>query len=110
MGERITQISNTIMTQRGAVIVFSKGASLANADSIDITNEVLAALNQQLPAVSVTPLASLGLGLVDRLSVLAAAAAGVAPTRHASAMSSAEVARSAFVNGGGAYERAGRSA
>jgi len=56
LGERLTQIATAIMTQRGAVAVFSKNATLANADSIDITNEVLAALNQQLPAVSVTPL------------------------------------------------------
>ena len=56
LGERITQIANQVMTQRGAVVVFSKGATLANADAIEITNEVLAALNQQLPAVSVTPL------------------------------------------------------
>jgi outer membrane protein len=56
LGEKLTQIASGIMTQRGAITVFSKNATLANADSIDITNEVLAALNQQLPAVSVTPL------------------------------------------------------
>ncbi|MBV9932102.1 MAG: OmpH family outer membrane protein [Alphaproteobacteria bacterium] len=56
LGEKLTQIASTIMTQRGALTVFSKNATLANADSIDITNEVLAALNQQLPAVSITPL------------------------------------------------------
>lgn len=56
LGDKLTQIANGIMTQRGAIAVFSKNATLANAESIDITNEVLAALNQQLPAVSVTPL------------------------------------------------------
>ena len=56
LGDKLTQIANAVMAQRGAVAVFSKNATLANADSIDITNEVLAALNQQLPAVSVTPL------------------------------------------------------
>lgn len=56
VGERITTISNQVLTQRGAMIVLAKGTTLANADSVDITNEVLTALNQQLPAVSVTPM------------------------------------------------------
>ena len=56
IGERLALVSNQIMTQRGAVLVLPKGSTLANADSLDVTNEVLAALNQQLPSVSVTPL------------------------------------------------------
>jgi Skp family chaperone for outer membrane proteins len=56
IGERLTTISNQVMTQRGAVVVLAKGSTLANADSIDVTNDVLTALNQQLPSVSVTPL------------------------------------------------------
>jgi hypothetical protein len=44
-------------------------------------------------AVSLTPLASSGLGFADRLSVLTAAAAGAAPVRHPSATISAALAR-----------------
>ena len=40
----------------GAALVVDKGATLASASNIDVTNDVLAALNQQLPSVSVTPL------------------------------------------------------
>ncbi len=44
------------MTARGANIVLPKGATLANSDALDVTAEVLAALNQQLPSVTVAPL------------------------------------------------------
>ena len=41
---------------RGASIAIAKESTLANDTSIDVTTEVLTALNQQLPSVSVTPL------------------------------------------------------
>jgi len=44
------------MTARGANIVLPKGATLAASDALDVTSEVLAALNLQLPAVTVAPL------------------------------------------------------
>jgi len=37
-------------------MAIAKGATLANDNSIDVTSEVLAALNQALPSVSVTPM------------------------------------------------------
>jgi Skp family chaperone for outer membrane proteins len=56
IGTRLQPIINTVMTSRGANVAVDKGATLASAPALDITNEVLAQLNQQLPSVSVTPL------------------------------------------------------
>jgi outer membrane protein len=56
IGTRLGPIINTVMTSRGANLAVDKGATLASAPALDITNEVLAQLNQQLPSVSVTPL------------------------------------------------------
>ena len=53
---RLNPIVNTVMGQRGANLVMEKNATMANAPSLDITDTVLAELNRQLPAVSVTPL------------------------------------------------------
>lgn len=53
---RLQPIINQVMQTRGAAIVVDKGATLAVSPSIDVTNDVLAQLNQQLPSVSVTPL------------------------------------------------------
>ena len=55
IGEKIVQVVEQIRAQRRASAVFSKNAALANDPSLDVTSEVLAALNQQLPSVSVTP-------------------------------------------------------
>ena len=56
IGRRLVQIVEQSRARRQASIVVSKGNTLASDTSIDITGEVLTALNQQLPAVSVTPL------------------------------------------------------
>ncbi len=56
IGTRLVPIINTVMTSRGANIAVDRGATLAAAPALDITNEVMAQLNQQLPSVSVTPL------------------------------------------------------
>jgi Skp family chaperone for outer membrane proteins len=56
IGTRLQPIINTVMTARGANIAVDRAATLAAAPALDITNEVLAQLNQQLPSVSVTPL------------------------------------------------------
>jgi len=56
VGQRIVQIVEQSRARRGAAVVLSKNSTLANDSTVDITGEVLAALNQQLPAVSVTPL------------------------------------------------------
>ena len=53
---RLGPIINQVMTQKGANVSIDTNATLARANSVDITTDVLAALNQQLPSVSVTPL------------------------------------------------------
>lgn len=56
IGTRLQPIIAAVMQARGASLVVDKGATLASAANIDVTNDVLAQLNQQLPSVSVTPL------------------------------------------------------
>ena len=56
IGQRLVQIVEQSRARRQASVVLSKGSTLASDNSVDITGEVLAALNQQLPSVSVTPL------------------------------------------------------
>jgi len=56
IGERLRPILNTVLQQRGATVILDKGGTLAAAANVDVTNDVLAQLNQQLPSVSVTPL------------------------------------------------------
>jgi outer membrane protein len=53
---RARTIIGTIAAQRGANLAVSKEATIYSASAVDITDAVLAQLNQQLPAVSVTPL------------------------------------------------------
>lgn len=56
IGTKIVQIVEQSRARRQASVVLTKSSTLASATGIDITGEVLAALNQQLPAVSVTPM------------------------------------------------------
>ncbi len=56
INERLNPIISQTMTARGANLAVGVDATLAHAPALDITNDVLARLNQQLPAVSVTPL------------------------------------------------------
>jgi Skp family chaperone for outer membrane proteins len=56
IGERLIAIVETVRNQHGATIAIAKGSTLANDNSVDVTNEILTLLNQQLPSVSVTPL------------------------------------------------------
>jgi outer membrane protein len=56
IGRRLVQIVEQSRARRQAAVVLSKGNTLASEAAIDITAEVLAAVNQQLPSVSVTPL------------------------------------------------------
>jgi outer membrane protein len=53
---RLNPIINQVMTQRGANLALDVGATLAHASALNVTDAVLAALNQQLPSVNVTPL------------------------------------------------------
>ena len=56
IGARLIQIVEQSRARRGASIAIAKDSTLANDTSIDVTSEVLAALNAALPSVSVTPL------------------------------------------------------
>ena len=56
IGTRLITIVEQVRASRGAAIVLSKNSTMANDNTIDVTTDVLTALNQQLPAVSVTPL------------------------------------------------------
>ena len=56
IGSKLVQVVEQSRARRQASIVVAKQSTLASDNAIDITGEVLAALNQQLPSVSVTPL------------------------------------------------------
>jgi Skp family chaperone for outer membrane proteins len=56
LNQRLQPIYTQIMTARGANLVISTDARLASAPALDITSEVLAQLNRQVPSVSITPL------------------------------------------------------
>ncbi len=56
INDKLNPVIATVMQQRGANIAVDTGATLAVAKGVDVTDAVLAALNQQLPSVSVTPL------------------------------------------------------
>jgi Skp family chaperone for outer membrane proteins len=53
---QLDPIYSRVMTAHGANLAVDTGASLAHANSLDVTSEVLAALNAALPTLSVTPL------------------------------------------------------
>jgi Skp family chaperone for outer membrane proteins len=54
--ERLNPIISQVMTAHGANLALDVDQTLAHAPAINVTNEVLAALNTALPTVSVTPL------------------------------------------------------
>jgi outer membrane protein len=56
IGRRLIAVVEQVRARRGAAIAINKNSTLANDNTVDVTSEVLAALNQQLPSVSVTPL------------------------------------------------------
>ncbi|MGN6819027.1 MAG: OmpH family outer membrane protein [Sphingomonas sp.] len=56
VNEKLGPIADNILKARGASVVLARNATLSNADSVDITNDVLTQLNAQLPSISVTPL------------------------------------------------------
>jgi Skp family chaperone for outer membrane proteins len=51
---KLDPIITSVMQKRGANIAVDRGATLAAATSVDVTADVLAQLNAQLPSVSVT--------------------------------------------------------
>ena len=56
IGVRLRTIISSIATARGANLAVDTASMLYAAPAVDVTDVVLAQLNQQLPAVSVTPL------------------------------------------------------
>lgn len=51
---KLGPIYQQVMQRRGANVMLEAGATLASGANLDVTNDVLAALNQQLPSVSTT--------------------------------------------------------
>lgn len=60
LNQRLTPIYQQVMTARGANLVVSTDARLAHAPTVDVTAEILSLLNQQLPAVQITPMPQQG--------------------------------------------------
>lgn len=56
ISRRLQPIITSVAAARGATIAVPKDSTLYAAPALEITNDVLAQLNTQLPAVSVTPL------------------------------------------------------
>jgi Skp family chaperone for outer membrane proteins len=53
---RLTPAVNQVMTAHGANVALDTNARLTSAPALDVTNDVITALNATLPSVSVTPL------------------------------------------------------
>ena len=51
---KLGPIYQQVMQRRGASIMLESGSTLATASSIDVTNEVLAALNTAMPTIATT--------------------------------------------------------
>ena len=51
---KLGPIYQQVMQRRGANVMVEAGATLASSANLDVTNDVLAALNQQLPSVATT--------------------------------------------------------
>ncbi|HEU5482458.1 MAG TPA: OmpH family outer membrane protein [Sphingomicrobium sp.] len=56
IGARLVQVVEQVRARRQASIAIAKDSTLANDNALDVTGEVLTALNSALPSVSVTPL------------------------------------------------------
>jgi Skp family chaperone for outer membrane proteins len=56
IGTKLVSVVEQVRARRGASVVMAKNSTIANDNAVDVTTEVLTALNQQLPSVSVTPL------------------------------------------------------
>ncbi|MCA1654605.1 MAG: OmpH family outer membrane protein [Sphingomicrobium sp.] len=52
---KLDPIYSQVMAQKGANLALDVNATLAHGTALDVTNDVLAALNAALPSVSVTP-------------------------------------------------------
>ncbi|MDB5693575.1 MAG: outer rane chaperone Skp [Alphaproteobacteria bacterium] len=56
LNERLAPIYQQVMNAHGANLAVDVGATLAHAPTLDVTNEVLTALNAAVPSVNVTPM------------------------------------------------------
>ncbi len=56
INERLAPAINQAMAARGANVALDVGATLARSQGLDITTDVLAALNRTLPSLSLTPM------------------------------------------------------
>ena len=54
IADKLGPIYSQVMTRRGANILVEQGATLASGATLDVSNDVLAALNAALPSVSTT--------------------------------------------------------
>jgi len=52
--DKLGPIYQQVMSRRGANVLVESGATLATATTVDVTNDVLAALNSSLPTISTT--------------------------------------------------------
>jgi outer membrane protein len=56
IGTKLVSVVEQVRARRGASVVMAKNSTIANDNAVDVTGEVLTAINQQLPSVSVTPM------------------------------------------------------
>jgi outer membrane protein len=54
IADKLGPIYQQVMTRRGANLLVEIGATLATSQSVDVTNDVLAALNASLPSIATT--------------------------------------------------------
>jgi outer membrane protein len=54
IADKLGPIYQQVMTRRGANLLVEVGATLATSQSVDVTNDVLAALNASLPSIATT--------------------------------------------------------
>ena len=52
IGDKLAPIYQSVMQRRGANVLLETGSTLATTTSVDVTNDVLAALNAALPTIS----------------------------------------------------------
>jgi len=54
IGDKLGPIYSQVLQKRGANMLLEQGATLATAQSLDVTNDVIAALNTALPTIQTT--------------------------------------------------------
>ena len=54
IGDKLGPIYSQVLQKRGANMLLEQGATLASAQTLDVTNDVIAALNTALPTIQTT--------------------------------------------------------